>query len=231
MDNNIGNFICYLRKKKNISQEELASALNVSVTAVSKWERGVCNPRNSKMKDIALILGVSVKELENGKIKEKKEKNYSYLIILGLVIFCIFLLVLLVYNKEYYYKIDSLNSEYIGSGFIYANKDYEELYIHSLLVNDTNIKGYAFSYEVLIDDVTLLKDGDITNISINKKSSLIDINEYLASIQIYYKNNFLSYLNEKKRKLKNSELKVNIVYLDEKKETKIYQIKLGIFAK
>jgi len=31
-----------LRKKKNNTQEDLAEFLTVSITAVSKWERGEC---------------------------------------------------------------------------------------------------------------------------------------------------------------------------------------------
>ena len=38
---NIGNNIAVLRKKKGITQEELANELGVSAQAVSKWENGV----------------------------------------------------------------------------------------------------------------------------------------------------------------------------------------------
>ena len=37
---NIGNKIREFRKKKGITQEALANALNVSPQAVSKWESG-----------------------------------------------------------------------------------------------------------------------------------------------------------------------------------------------
>lgn len=37
----LGQQISLLRKQKNISQEELAEAMDVSRQAVSKWETGV----------------------------------------------------------------------------------------------------------------------------------------------------------------------------------------------
>lgn len=37
----IGRFIAYLRKEKNITQEQLAEILGVSVKSVSRWENGV----------------------------------------------------------------------------------------------------------------------------------------------------------------------------------------------
>lgn len=37
----IGNQIALKRKKKGITQEQLANFLNVSVPAISKWESGV----------------------------------------------------------------------------------------------------------------------------------------------------------------------------------------------
>ena len=41
MEMNIGNKIRELRKKKGITQEQLASALSITSQAVSKWETGV----------------------------------------------------------------------------------------------------------------------------------------------------------------------------------------------
>ena len=39
----IGKFIAENRKKKNLTQEQLAEKLNISKNAVSKWERGKSN--------------------------------------------------------------------------------------------------------------------------------------------------------------------------------------------
>lgn len=36
----IGENIKRLRREKNITQEELSAALNITAAAVSKWERG-----------------------------------------------------------------------------------------------------------------------------------------------------------------------------------------------
>lgn len=38
--NKSGKFIAKLRKEKNMTQEQLAEKMGVSINAVSKWERG-----------------------------------------------------------------------------------------------------------------------------------------------------------------------------------------------
>lgn len=38
--NKNGKFITKLRKEKNLTQEQLAEKMGVSINAVSKWERG-----------------------------------------------------------------------------------------------------------------------------------------------------------------------------------------------
>ena len=56
-----------LRKRKAITQEELAEALFVSRTAVSKWESGRGYPNIDSLKAIARFFGVTVDELLSGE--------------------------------------------------------------------------------------------------------------------------------------------------------------------
>ena len=55
-----------LRKNKGLTQEELASCLYVSRTAVSKWESGRGYPNLESLKDIARFFGISIDELLSG---------------------------------------------------------------------------------------------------------------------------------------------------------------------
>ena len=72
----IGKFIASLRKEKNLTQEQLASKLNISKNAVSKWERGICLMDMSLLKPLSEILDVSINEILNGeKISNKEFKE------------------------------------------------------------------------------------------------------------------------------------------------------------
>lgn len=72
-----------LRNKKGLTQEELASALFVSRTAVSKWESGRGYPGIESLKAIANFFGITVDDLlkseelltlaeEDNKLKQKR---------------------------------------------------------------------------------------------------------------------------------------------------------------
>lgn len=52
-----------LRKSKNNTQEDLADFLSVSITAVSKWERGDCYPDIELLPKIAAFYNISVDKL------------------------------------------------------------------------------------------------------------------------------------------------------------------------
>ena len=63
----IGRFIADCRKKKKITQEQLAERLYITDKAVSKWERGLSLPDADKMLDLCNILDINVNELLNGE--------------------------------------------------------------------------------------------------------------------------------------------------------------------
>lgn len=55
-----------LRKKKGLTQEELAEVLFVSRTAISKWESGRGYPNIDSLKAIAKFFGVTIDQLLSG---------------------------------------------------------------------------------------------------------------------------------------------------------------------
>lgn len=68
-----------LRKEKGLTQEEVAQALFVSRTAVSKWESGRGYPSIDSIRDIAEFYSVTLDELLSGdkiiSIAEKENRN------------------------------------------------------------------------------------------------------------------------------------------------------------
>ena len=62
----IGKKIAELRKKKDMTQFELADRLGISYQAVSNWERGNSMPDISKLPELAEIFGVAVDEILGG---------------------------------------------------------------------------------------------------------------------------------------------------------------------
>lgn len=91
-----------LRKQKNMTQEELAGALFVSRTAISKWESGRGFPSIDSLKAIAQFFGISIDELLSGDelltIAEEDQKSRSEQfrdLVFGLLDMCAALLLFL----------------------------------------------------------------------------------------------------------------------------------------
>ena len=74
MEMNIGNKIRELRKKKGITQEQLASALGITSQAVSKWEMSTGYPDIAMLPVIAGYFGVSMDTLFNYDADKLEEK-------------------------------------------------------------------------------------------------------------------------------------------------------------
>lgn len=67
-----GLFLKTLRKEKNITQEVLAEALNVSSRTVSRWETGSNMPDISLLVELSEFYQVSIAEIIDGERKSEK---------------------------------------------------------------------------------------------------------------------------------------------------------------
>lgn len=69
---NLGNHLFHARKKKGLSQEEVAEKLGISRQTVSKWETDETLPDICQSKRLAAIYGVSLDELVEFDIDVKE---------------------------------------------------------------------------------------------------------------------------------------------------------------
>ena len=84
-----------LRNSRGLTQEELASALFVSRTAISKWESGKGYPSIDSLKEISSLFSITLDELLSGEklisIAEKENQvrlQNIYTLLIGFIDLC-----------------------------------------------------------------------------------------------------------------------------------------------
>lgn len=82
----LGTMIAALRKEKGMTQLELAQQLGVTDKAVSKWERDLSCPDVNSLPKLAEVLGVTVDELMQTKIRPAEEGGRKWSQILDMVL-------------------------------------------------------------------------------------------------------------------------------------------------
>ncbi len=102
----IGEKIYDLRKKKNMSQEDLASVLNVSRQTISKWETGESNPDFDKIVALCNFFEISTDEFLKGsnpileeKIERVNSKNKALTFSMCIVIFIVMCILIEVFES------------------------------------------------------------------------------------------------------------------------------------
>ena len=73
----VGNFIMGKRKSLGMTQQQLADKLNISFQAISKWENGTTYPNIEILRDLAIVLDVSVDEILAGSERGAEGLSYS----------------------------------------------------------------------------------------------------------------------------------------------------------
>lgn len=95
----IGDYILKLRRKKNLTQEELARRVYVTNKAVSRWETGKSLPEVETLYLLSKELGVSVNDIleadnsTNEEIKKYYEKKTKKKLTLEIIIFVIIFII------------------------------------------------------------------------------------------------------------------------------------------
>lgn len=144
-----------LRKSRGLTQEELAEALFVSRTAISKWESGRGYPSIDSLKEISRYFSVSIDELLSGDqlvlIAEKENKsNLNGLcdLLFGFTdLLSLMLIFLPLYSKPvdgYIYSVSLI--EYVDNE-IWIRMTYWGLFIALTIIGIVNILMVNFKFE------------------------------------------------------------------------------------
>lgn len=133
MNINIGENIKNLRSKKDITQEQLASFLNISNVAVSKWERGETYPDISLLPILAKYFDVTIDTLIGYDAAKNKESVVNI-------------------KKEYWQlRVNGLfekATELISKAYIEYSDDYTIMYLYMIDI----IGGKIANKTVLIEN-------------------------------------------------------------------------------
>ncbi len=156
-----------LRKSRGLTQEELAEALFVSRTAISKWESGRGYPSIDSLKEISSYFSVSIDDLLSGEqlifIAEKENKsnlNSVCDLLLGFVdLFSLMLIFLPLYPKPvngYIYSVNLFG--YVDSN-TFIIRIYWALFISLTITGIVKILMVYFKFEKAKKAVTFISVG------------------------------------------------------------------------
>lgn len=179
---NLGKKIAELRKKNNLSQEELAEKVGVARQTISKWETGDTTPDINQVKIISKIFNISIDELVDNDINNvivEKVSNTEKLAgitikILKVLGIMIIVFIALIFLFIIFFMVDMPRKDYdiVGTTKISCNLDNEE-YVYEA--------EYNKNYQVINSggDAYIMNHTDI--------ESYEDVNKIVAHIEDYFK--------------------------------------------
>ena len=178
---NLGKKIAELRKKNNLSQEELADKVGVARQTISKWEIGDTTPDINQVKIISKIFNISIDELVDNDINNvivEKVSNTEKLAGITIKILKVFGIMLIVYITLIFlfviiFMVDMPRNDYdiVGRTKVSCNLDNEK-YVYEA--------EYNKNYQVINSggDAYIMNHTDI--------ESYEDVNKIVAHIEDYF---------------------------------------------
>ena len=178
---NLGKKIAELRKKNNLSQEELAEKVGVARQTISKWEIGDTTPDINQVKIISKIFNISIDELVDNDINNvivEKVSNTEKLAGITIKILKVFGIILIVFITLIFlfviiFMVDMPRNDYdiVGRTKVSCNLDNEK-YVYEA--------EYNKNYQVINSggDSYIMNHTDI--------ESYEDVNKIVAHIEDYF---------------------------------------------
>ena len=178
---NLGKKIAELRKKNNLSQEELADKVGVARQTISKWEIGDTTPDINQVKIISKIFNISIDELVDNDINNvivEKVSNTEKLAGITIKILKVFGIMLIVFITLIFlfviiFMVDMPRNDYdiVGRTKISCNLDNEKYEYEA---------EYNKNYQVINSggDAYIMNHTDI--------ESYEDVNKIVAHIEDYF---------------------------------------------
>ena len=204
--NNPGKLISKLRKEKGFTQQELGDLLGVSSKTISKWECGNGLPDIIFLKRISEILGITIEELLDGKIKNKEKSTKTiinkkiFLILLLIPIIIIITILLTNNNNNNNEKEDNctvIRTYYIDNIGRSNDENYLYITIHEFQVEGTYTlklpmtisshlevgNSYEFTFKTTKDYIKtntdiLFNNSDVINLKQSTKEGLERTSKY-----------------------------------------------------
>ena len=176
---NIGDKLVVLRKKKGLSQEDLAEKLNVTRQTISKWELNETSPNISQAKEISRLFNVSLDEFVSNNINDilitkinKNDKSLKVSMSFNIVMLILLLFVFITIFFTVAMSLDYFSVSPTSQGIEFP------------CFNSDNSMRYDYSINMDMDgNILSIQREEVIDFSIYN-----DANELAAAIGKYYEN-------------------------------------------
>lgn len=157
---NLGKFLQELRKSRKISQEEMATILNVSRQTISNWENSKSYPDILILIKLCNIYNISLDDLlkEDEQIlnhikKDKQKKNKIIISCISIIFILVFVLLYFVFFKNYFKTSENIKNEVL-----------------EIVENDGHfveiIKSKEFNDDIMTDNYVKISDSEYKDITL-----------------------------------------------------------------
>ena len=221
----IGKYICYLRKKNNMTQNELALKLSVTKQAVSKWENGRGIPDIELLKEMSELFHVDLETLLNGEEK-KKSKKTILMIGLPLVILAIGILVFFYFHTNEGFSFSDLvssNESFSVKGVAAYSDEQSSIFLSNITYLGEETKENYLAIECILYEEDGNVERKIGESGTMRSESTKTLNELLTNIEFHLEAFEISCKNLSESSLY---LAIHATTKEEKMETYIVPLEL-----